>query len=69
MHEKNQWSEPENLGYPINTPDDDVFITGTSTPNRFYFASERAGGYGYSDIYLITDEVRSMTSRLLPLNQ
>jgi len=53
--EKNQWSEPENLGYPINTPDDDVFITGTSTPNRFYFASERAGGYGYSDIYLITD--------------
>jgi len=53
--EKNQWSEPENLGYPINTPDDDVFITGTSTLNRFYFASERAGGYGYSDIYLVTD--------------
>ena len=52
----NQWSEPENVGHPINTPDDDIFITGTSTPNRFYFASERAGGYGYSDIYLITDE-------------
>ena len=53
-----EWSEPENLGYPINTPDDDVFITGTSTPNRFYFASERAGGYGYSDIYLVTEEVK-----------
>jgi outer membrane protein OmpA-like peptidoglycan-associated protein/tetratricopeptide (TPR) repeat protein len=53
--EINEWSEPENLGYPINTPDDDVFITGTSTPNRFYFASERAGGFGYSDIYLVTD--------------
>jgi len=55
---KNEWSEPENLGYPINTPDDDVFMTGTSTPNRFYFASERAGGFGYSDIYLVTDEVK-----------
>jgi tetratricopeptide (TPR) repeat protein len=53
---KSEWSEPENLGHPINTPDDDIFITGTSTPNRFYFASERAGGYGYSDIYLITDK-------------
>ena len=55
---KQIWSEPENLGYPINTPDDDVFMAGTSTPNRFYFASERPGGYGYSDIYLITDEVK-----------
>lgn len=53
--EKNEWSEPENLGFPINTPDDDLFITGTSTPNRFYFASERAGGFGYSDIYLVTE--------------
>lgn len=52
----NEWSAPENVGSPINTPDDDIFITGTSTPNRFYFASERAGGYGYSDIYLITDK-------------
>jgi outer membrane protein OmpA-like peptidoglycan-associated protein/tetratricopeptide (TPR) repeat protein len=54
----NEWSSPENLGYPINTPDDDVFMTGTSTPNRFYFASERAGGLGYSDLYLVTDEVK-----------
>lgn len=58
--EKNLWSEPENMGYPINTPDDDVFVTGTSTPNRFYFASERVGGFGYSDIYLITDEVKNV---------
>ncbi len=55
---KNEWSQPENLGYPVNTTDDDVFMTGTSTPNRFYFASERSGGLGYSDIYLVTDEVK-----------
>jgi outer membrane protein OmpA-like peptidoglycan-associated protein len=53
--EKKEWTEPENVGYPINTPDDDVFIVGTGKPNRFYFSSARADGYGYSDIYLITD--------------
>jgi len=53
--DKKEWSEPENVGYPINTPDDDVFITGTATPNRFYYSSVRADGSGYSDIYLISD--------------
>ncbi len=60
--EKNTWTEPENMGYPVNTPDDDLFITGTSTPNRFYFASERAGGLGYSDIYLVTEEPKKDTA-------
>jgi outer membrane protein OmpA-like peptidoglycan-associated protein len=55
---KNEWSEPENLGYPINTPDDDIFITGTSTPNRFFYASVRSDGFGYSDIYLVSEEVK-----------
>jgi outer membrane protein OmpA-like peptidoglycan-associated protein len=54
--EKKKWTEPENMGYPINTPDDDVFIVGTGTANRFYFSSARADGYGYADIYLITDK-------------
>jgi len=53
--EKKEWTEPENVGYPINTPDDDVFVVGTGTANRFYFSSVRDGGYGYSDIYLISD--------------
>ncbi|MBX2901262.1 MAG: OmpA family protein [Cyclobacteriaceae bacterium] len=54
--EKREWSEPENLGYPINTPDDDVFIVGTATPNRFYYSSARNDGFGYADIYLISDK-------------
>ncbi len=54
--EKREWSDPENLGYPINTPDDEVFIVGTATPNRFYYSSVRSDGVGYSDIYLISDK-------------
>ena len=50
----NQWSEPENMGYPINTPDNDIFIARSSTANRFYYASVREDGIGYSDIYMVT---------------
>lgn len=51
---KNEWSEPENLGYPINTPDDDVFYVSTKDGKRGYYASVRDDGMGYSDIYMIT---------------
>ncbi len=48
-----QWSEPVNIGYPINTPDDDLFYIPTVDGQRVYFASRRQGGFGRSDLYLI----------------
>ncbi len=54
--EKNEfgtWSEPENLGYPINTVDDDVFFVPTVDAKRAYFSSMRQGGFGNTDIYLM----------------
>jgi outer membrane protein OmpA-like peptidoglycan-associated protein len=64
--EKREWSEPENLGYPINTPDDDIFIVGTATPNRFYYSSTRNDGVGYSDIYLISEKEKAPEVAKLP---
>lgn len=52
--EKNDWSEPENLGYPINTPDDDIFYITSSDGKRAYYSSVREDGLGYTDIFLIT---------------
>ncbi len=52
--DKNEWSEPENMGYPINTPDSDVFISGTKGGDKWYYSSVREDGLGYSDIYIIT---------------
>ncbi len=52
--EKNEWGTPENLGYPINTPDDDVFYVITKDGKRGYYATVRDDGLGYSDIYMIT---------------
>ena len=49
-----KWQQPENMGYPINGPDDDVFFVVSGSGNRAYFASSKAGGYGEKDIYRIT---------------
>ncbi len=47
------WSNPVNLGYPINTPDDDVYFYYASSDDIAYIASYRNGGYGEKDIYSI----------------
>lgn len=50
----NEWSEPENLGYPINTPDNDIYFVSTKDGKRAYYSSVREDGLGYDDIFLIT---------------
>ncbi|MGZ3900337.1 MAG: OmpA family protein, partial [Bacteroidia bacterium] len=49
-----KWSTPQNLGYPINGPDDDVFFVVSGSGSRAYFASAKQGGYGDKDLYKIT---------------
>jgi len=50
----NEWSEPTNLGYPINTPDNDIYFVASKDTKRAYYSSVREDGMGYTDIYLIT---------------
>ncbi len=50
----NSWSEIQNVGYPINTPDNDIFFVSTKDGKRGYYASVREDGLGYDDIYMIT---------------
>lgn len=49
-----QWTKPENLGWPINTPDDDVFFVLSASGRHGYFASSRDDSQGSRDIYMIT---------------
>ncbi|MBO4875241.1 MAG: PD40 domain-containing protein [Bacteroidales bacterium] len=51
--EYDHWSEPENLGYPINTPLDDLFFSITTSGRNAYYTSARADGYGQWDLYEI----------------
>jgi outer membrane protein OmpA-like peptidoglycan-associated protein len=50
----NDWSEPENMGYPINTPDNEVYFVTSADSKRAYYSSVREDGMGYTDIYVIT---------------
>lgn len=52
--ETGEWSKPENIGYPINTPDDDIYFVVTGNERYAYYSSYREDGFGEKDIYKIT---------------
>ena len=47
------WTGPENLGYPINTEDDELYLTLDSTETRGFYSSDKGSGFGQHDIYQI----------------
>jgi len=49
-----KWGRPENMGYPINTPDDDSYYRLAPDGTYAYLSSYRIGGYGEKDIYTIS---------------
>lgn len=48
------WEVPANIGYPINTPGDDIFFSIDPTGSHGYFSSERLGGFGLQDLYKVS---------------
>jgi outer membrane protein OmpA-like peptidoglycan-associated protein len=48
------WSDPENMGYPINTPDDDIFFVVAANGRHAYMTSFREDGYGDKDLFKLT---------------
>ena len=51
--ENGQWSIPLNVGYPLNTTDDDVFFKPLKEGYEGYMAKEIPGGFGKQDIYRV----------------
>lgn len=45
------WTEPQNIGWPINTFENDVFMYIVPSGERLYFASDRPDSKGKADIY------------------
>lgn len=55
----NQWSEPENMGAPINSEAADMFFRlYGSGEDTLHFSSNRKDGYGRLDIYASTEMLR-----------
>lgn len=62
--ENGNWTTPQNIGYPINTPDDEVFYITTADGKRAFYSSDKPGGFGEKDIYMISypnNEPRNIT--------
>jgi len=51
LEENGRWSEPINLGYPINTPENEGSLFVSADGMTGYFASDRLQGYGGFDLY------------------
>lgn len=49
--QRKRWSKPINIGYPINTADDDVYFSISADGTKGYFSSSREDGLGGQDLY------------------
>ena len=50
---KKEWSEPLNLGYPINSVENDIYFVLTGDERYAYFSSARNDSRGDQDIYRV----------------
>ncbi len=47
------WSDPVNLGYPLNTPDDDIYFVLSGNAQVGYISAAREDTKGFTDIYSV----------------
>jgi hypothetical protein len=64
--ENGKFVEPENMGTPINTVNDDIFFVLNADGSKGYLSSERDDSYGSQDIYCAT--FLENTSQIKPYN-
>jgi outer membrane protein OmpA-like peptidoglycan-associated protein len=48
----NTWSEPENMGEGVNSPEQDITPFIAADGVTMYFSSNRPGGFGSNDVYM-----------------
>lgn len=51
LNEDSSWNEPRNIGYPINSYDDDLGFFVSTDGEKGYFASNKFEGFGGWDLY------------------
>ena len=65
--EDGKWQQPVNLGFPINTPGDEINFFVAADGKTAFISSQREGGQGGYDIYTfeLPEEVRSDSANYL----
>ena len=56
LNAEGKWTIPINMGYPLNTVEDDLYFTTNADGKNGYYASSHEGGYGEKDIYKVVLE-------------
>ena len=51
--ENGRWTKPENMGWPVNSPDDDLFFVLSADGRHGFLSSYRAEGLGEDDLYAV----------------
>ncbi len=51
--DKGGWMKPQNIGYPVNTPDDELFFRPTANEKQAYYTGTRPDSKGGKDIYKV----------------
>ncbi len=51
LNDAGEWGEPVNIGYPINTPSDELNLVVNAAGDKGYLSSSKEGGYGGLDLY------------------
>ena len=62
------WSKPKNLGFPINTPGEDIYYSISADGKKGYYSSGKAGGYGQQDIYVVEPGLPGVKIKLLQIS-
>ncbi|MCW3467172.1 OmpA family protein [Chitinophaga nivalis] len=65
---KAQWSNPENLRYPVNSAGDDFYLVSKQNGSGF-LSSNRIGGHGDDDIYRWASPEQTITPIPIPVLQ
>jgi outer membrane protein OmpA-like peptidoglycan-associated protein len=59
MYSDGNWSKPENIGYPVNTKQDEINLIINAKGNEALISAEREKGFGNIDIYRFELPVQS----------
>ena len=59
------WATVENIGYPINTPDDDYHYYLSPGGDKGYYSISKADGYGDNDLYTVEPGITGIMPAML----
>ena len=59
------WTEPEHLPAPINSPGNEMFLTVPASGNSLFFSSDRDGGSGHYDIWIALNPPKAKPTLVL----